>query len=332
MNLVRNFNIDKEKWHNLLEKSQYSSAFQTLEFYNLYNSTDNLCAEAFAIEEDGEYKSLIVVTIQKEKGLKGFFSKRGVVYGGPLLIGSEIEFLEFLLKNVRQYYKRKLIYLEVRNNFDFSSSLEVFEKFGWEYEPHLNVQLNLENTNVEDILSAMKYNRRREVKLSYKEGVIVKLAKDEKEVSLLYDILKDMYLNRVKLPINDISFFLNLYKSKIGKVFVVIHNDKIIGGAFCLYYNNMAINTLYYTGLRNYHKKIFPTHIAIMGIIEFAIESNLKMVDFMGAGKPNINYGVRDYKLQFGGDLVEYGRFNIIFKPLLYKLGVLGLQILAKIK
>jgi lipid II:glycine glycyltransferase (peptidoglycan interpeptide bridge formation enzyme) len=332
MKLVRNLDIDKEKWYDLLEKSQYSSTFQSLEFYNLYNSTDNLSSDAFAVEEDGEYKSLIVVTIQKEKGLKGFFSKRGVVYGGPLFIGSQNVFLEFLLENVRQHYKRKLIYLEVRNNFDFSSSLEVFEKAGWKYEQHLNVQLNVENTNVEDILSAMKYNRRREVRLSYKEGAVTRPAKDEKEVSLLYDILKDMYLKRVKLPINPISFFLNLYNSSIGKVFVVIHNDKIIGGSFCLYYKNMAINTLYYTGLRGYHKKIFPTHIAIMGIIEFAIENNLKMVDFMGAGKPNVKYGVRDYKLQFGGDLVEHGRFNIIFKPRLYKLGILGLQVLAKIK
>ena len=257
MKLVRNLDIDKERWYNLLKKSNYSSAFQTLEFYNLYNNTDNLSADAFAIEENGEYKSLIVVTIQKEKGLKGFFSKRGVVYGGPLLIGSQNVFLEFLLNNVRQHYKRKLIYLEVRNNFDFSSSLEVFENAGWKYEQHLNVQLNIENTNIEDILSAMKYNRRREVRLSYKEGAVTRLAKDEKEVSLLYDILKDMYLKRVKLPINPISFFLNLYNSKIGKVFVVIHNDKIIGGSFCLYYKNMAINTLYYTGLRGYHKKIF---------------------------------------------------------------------------
>lgn len=332
MKLVRNLDIDKERWNNLLGESNYSSAFQTPEFYNLYNNTDNLSADAFAIEENGEYKSLIVVTIQKEKGLKGFFSKRGVVYGGPLLIGSQNISLEFLLKNVKQHYKRKLIFLEVRNHFDYNSSLQTFENLGWKYEQHLNVQLNVENRNIEDILSAMKYNRRREVRLSYKEGVITRLAKDEKEVSLLYDILKDMYLKRVKLPINPISFFFNLYNSKIGKVFVVIHNDKIIGGSFCFYYKNMAINTLYYTGLRGYHKKIFPTHIAIMGIIEFAIENNLKMIDFMGAGKPNVNYGVRDYKLQFGGDLVEHGRFNIIFKPRLYKLGILGLQVLAKIK
>lgn len=69
-----------------------------------------------------------------------------------------------------------------------------------------------------------------------------------------------------------------------------------------------------------------------MGVIDFAIEHELKMVDFMGAGKPDSEYGVRDFKLQFGGDLVEHGRFKYICKPMLYKMGVLGLKILAKIK
>lgn len=329
--LLKNNEVVEDKWFYLLEKSKFSSPFQTPEFYNLYNRTDCLSADVFAIEEDEKYKSLIVVTIQKEKGIKGFFSLRGIVYGG-LLLKESSNCLDYLLKEVKVYYKRKVIYLEVRNHFDYNSSLQTFENLGFKYEQHLNVQLNVENTNIEDILSAMKYNRRREVRLSYKEGAITRLAKDEKEVSLLYDILKEMYLKRVKLPINPISFFLNLYNSKIGKVFVVIHNDKIIGGSFCLYYKNMAINTLYYTGLRGYHKKVFPTHIAIMGIIEFAIENNLKMVDFMGAGKPSVNYGVRDYKLQFGGDLVEHGRFKIIFKPLLYNLGIFGLKFLSKIK
>ena len=67
-------------------------------------------------------------------------------------------------------------------------------------------------------------------------------------------------------------------------------------------------------------------------VIKFAIENNLKMVDFMGAGKPNEDYGVRDFKLQFGGELVEHGRYNNIFNPSLYKIGVLGIKIMSKIK
>ncbi len=51
----------------------------------------------------------------------------------------------------------------------------------------------------------------------------------------------------------------------------------------------------------------------------------------MGAGKPQEDYGVRDFKSQFGGELVEYGRFIHVRNSLLYKIGKLGVKILKKI-
>ena len=46
--------------------------------------------------------------------------------------------------------------------------------------------------------------------------------------------------------------------------------------------------------------KNFPTHLAIIGVIKYAIKNNIKVVDLMGAGKPDKAYGVRNYKLAFG--------------------------------
>ena len=50
----------------------------------------------------------------------------------------------------------------------------------------------------------------------------------------------------------------------------------------------------------------------------------------MGAGKPDKAYGVRNYKLAFGGDLAEHGRFINILNPILYKLGKIGIKLLSK--
>ena len=240
--------------------------------------------------------------------------------------------LEQTLNYISDFYKKKLIYLEIRNNFDFNSYKDVFQFHKFLYQPHFNIQLDTFETSMEAILANMKYNRRREIKISYKEGAVVNEANDEKEIILLYEILKELYQSRVKLPIPNLDFFIALFKSKIGKVFIVKHDDKIIGGSFCFYYENDSIYTFYYAGLTNYNKKIFPTHIAIMGVIKFAIKNNLKFVDFMGAGTPGVDYGVREFKSKFGGDLKEYGRFIRINKPKLYNIGKLGLKILQKIK
>jgi lipid II:glycine glycyltransferase (peptidoglycan interpeptide bridge formation enzyme) len=49
----------------------------------------------------------------------------------------------------------------------------------------------------------------------------------------------------------------------------------------------------------------------------------------MGAGNPEEEYGVRDFKARFGGDLIEFGRFKKIFMPLLYSLGKTALKMLS---
>lgn len=332
MIITSNESVNITLWNNLLVKSSFASPFQTPEFYNFINSVEDLSADVFAVEVDGEYKALVLVTIQQERGIKVYFSRRGIVYGGPLILSNNKNSLSYLLKSITEYYCTKLIYLEIRNNSDYTTFMKTFLKSGWNYEKHLNVQLLVDNTSVENVLSGMKYNRKREINISYREGAIVRLVQNEKEVIALYQILEALYQRKVKLPLPQIDYFQKLSRSDIGIVFVVLHRDKIIGGSFCVYSENLSINTVYYAGLRNYHKKIFPTHLAIMGAIEYAIDNNLKMVDFMGAGKPEIEYGVRDFKLQFGGDLVEQGRFVKINNPLLYRIGKLGLKLLAKIK
>jgi len=48
----------------------------------------------------------------------------------------------------------------------------------------------------------------------------------------------------------------------------------------------------------------------------------------MGAGKSGESYGVRDFKARFGGEMVEFGRFLNIRKPLFYILGETGLRLM----
>jgi len=64
--------------------------------------------------------------------------------------------------------------------------------------------------------------------------------------------------------------------------------------------------------------------------MEYAIENSIPMFDFMGAGKPNEKYGVREYKSQFGGTLVEHGRFLYVSNQFLYNLGKKAIQFMKK--
>ena len=61
-------------------------------------------------------------------------------------------------------------------------------------------------------------------------------------------------------------------------------------------------------------------------VILWSKENNYKVFDFGGAGKPKIPYGVRDYKLKFGGELVNYGRYEKEHKKILMLLGRLAFK------
>ncbi len=326
MELLLNKQINLTDWNSFVLNNKFNSPFQTPEFYSLYNSLVNYSAEVFAIKENAKLISLCVVTLQREKGIKSYFSKRAIIYGGPLIENNRNDALNILLKSIYKALKKKVIYLETRNFNDYKEYQLNFETNGWKYVPYLNYKIQLTGKTMNDILSEMKYNRKREIKLSQKLETIYRIAVSQEEVIELYSILSNLYKTRVKLPLPPLNYFISLFESSIGKVFIVLHNSKIIGGSFCYYLNGSSIYTLYYCGVRNYHKKIFPTHLSILAAIDFGIDKKLQTLDLMGAGKLGEEYGVRNYKAEFGGELVEHGRFIKVLNNPLFSIGKIGLK------
>jgi serine/alanine adding enzyme len=331
LKIIKNKKVDINKWNNILLHNPYASPFQTNKYFDFYNSVDDRSADVFAVEENGKYTALVVVTIQKEKGVKSYFSRRGIVYGGPLVEENKEESLIFLLDYLIKHYKSKLIYIEIRNYFNYMYYSDLIVNREWQYLPYMNITIHLKDRGIKEVLSGMKYNRRRQISMSLENNASYKQCESEEELNELYKILEDLYKTRVRLPLPEFLFFESLWKSDIGKVFVVNHQKIIIGGSFCLIRKNHSIYTMYYCGLRDYNKKIYPTHLAVLAAIEYGIKNGMNYLDFMGAGLIGDEYGVRKYKQEFGGDLNEYGRYRKILSPILFNISVKGLNIIKRI-
>ena len=324
--------IEASKWKSILEKSDFSNPFQTPAFFELFNRQEGYCSEAFAVEEKGEYTCLLVVTQQKEPGLKAQFSNRAIIYGGPVILDNSLKSISYLIKFIVEHYKRRSIYLEFRNYLDYSVYESVYVQNRFKFLPYLNYRIPIEGKTMDGILNQMNYNRKREIRLSFENHVSYYEVSSTQDLEELYKILKTLYSKRVKLPIPSLEFFKTLSESELGKIFIVKHNNVTIGGSFCVSLPQQAIYTMYYCGIREYNKRIFPTHIAIYAAIEFALKNDIKYVDLMGAGIKDEEYGVRAYKQKFGGELNEYGRYRIILKPLMYKVGLIGLTLMKRIR
>ena len=330
MEIALNNNIDREKWKEFLNQNSFASPFQTPEFYDFFKSISNQDAEVIAVyDTDHNIKALTVVVIQKENSLTSFFSKRGIIYGGPLLLDEKSA--KILFDFVKQYIKKKVIYLEIRNFFDYNQYDKIYRDYNFEYKPYLNVILKTTST-IEELTTQMNKTRARQIRQTVKKGAYVQITRDIKEINELYTILSELYKHKVKLPLPKLEFFLKLSKSQICKVFVTKLNNEVVGGVFTLFQKNNGIYTYYYCGKEGLYKNVYATHLALHEVIKFAVDNDLSHVDFMGAGLKGEAYGVRTYKERFGGKTVEHGRYLLVTKPILFKIGKLGLSILQKFK
>lgn len=331
MEILLNNDIPLSSWKDLLERSPHATPFQTPNFYSLLNSVEGYSAQAIAITHNGIVIALAVITIQKETGLKGYFSKRGIIYGGALIDPKFPESIQLLINQVSIHLSKSVIYLEIRNYSNYNYLHSYYQLDNWKFIPYLNCHIDLKDKTLDQLYNNMNYNRRRQIQTSINQGAFYEECSTIDDLTALYDILSELYKNRVKLPLPPFEFFKSFYEQNFGKIFIVKHNNFVIGGSICPILLNKSIFTFYYCGLRYYNKKIFPTHMAIIAAAEFGINNKLKVLDFMGAGKKNEEYGVRKYKQEFGGIINEQNRYLKIYRPFLYRLGIFALKIKKKV-
>ena len=328
MKVLLNNEIPREEWKELIEKNDFATPFQTPEFFDFYNSVQHLSAIAIAVEDKGKLNALAVVTLQKENGIKGYFSKRAIIYGGILIKEETDDALSGLFKALDAELKNKAIYIEIRNLNDYSEFRSCFEKADWQYTPHLNYRVNCADEAT--VWSNLNRLRKRQIKKAQSHNVTLGEAENVNEVHDLYKILQATY-KKIGKPLFNWDFFGELYRIPFCKVFMVKVNNITIGGHFCLV-NRNVIYDWYGCGLDREYSDYAPSTMIVYSALQYGINHKMKYFDFMGAGTPDKDYGVRDFKAQFGGELVEYGRYIKILNPLLYKTGEFGLKLLSRYK
>jgi lipid II:glycine glycyltransferase (peptidoglycan interpeptide bridge formation enzyme) len=124
----------------------------------------------------------------------------------------------------------------------------------------------------------------------------------------------------------------HLVPNGLGKFLLIRHEGKIIGGIVCPIFPGKAIYEWYIAGMDKEYKDQYPSILSTWAAIAEGQKMELKHFDFLGAGKPDADYGVRDFKAKFGGELIQYGRYEKIHQPFLMKIGILGLKLLKFIK
>ena len=327
--------VNNKDWNKFVDNHPHGNIFQTSDMAEVYKRTRNYEPISLAaINEKDEILAFLLAFVRYEmSGTLGSFSAHSIIQGGPLFVEDErgVDALKVLMIGYDKIACKKVLYTEIRNMWDTSAFCDVFNEMGYEFEDHLNFLVDL--TKPKEVLwSNLSKSKRRFIKKARQEGVIIEEIKDRNLVPIFYGLLRQTYRN-AKIPLADISLFESafdiLMPKKLLKLFMAKYGDEYIGGIMCPIYKEV-ITEWYVAGSRE-HSKLYPSELVTWHPIEWGLENGYQTFDFLGAGKPNKEYGVRDFKKQFGGKLVNYGRYIKVHSPIKMKIARIGFGVYRRI-
>ena len=250
---------------------------------------------------------------------RNLYPSRIQANGSPLIkpdIPEKDQMLSLLLEEVINYSEKAANVIEFRNSHDTSLDMKTWLHQGFLYDDHLNLIKKISHRD--NLWNELGNNRRRQIIKATHNETKIKIAENEQQVESLYFILDELYQKKIKKVLPPFNFFLDFFKlcqkQEKGVILLALKEEQIIGGIVCPIQGKKVMYEWYVCGL----DKVFPYHhpsvMVTWHALLYACNNGIQTFDFMGLGKPGIPYGVRDFKLRFGGDIINYGRYSKIFR------------------
>lgn len=309
-------------WDCFVSGHPDGTIFQTSLYFRIFEKQKAFQPVAVLLKDEAQNVTGVLSGIIQYQ-LTGAFKKltsRCIVMGGPLVQGNDQGLIKMIIAAFDKYIGRKVIYAQFRNLFDVRFAADAFTGLHYKYSKHLNFLADL--TRPEDTLwKDIHKQKRYEIRRTSREGLSFKQITTLSDLKTSYDLLSKIY-KRIKLPVFPFQVFEKAFNiltpEKMAAFFGAYLGDKLIATMYTLCYNGRIYN--YFAGADHAHYDKFPNSMIPWQVMLWGKSQGMTIFDWGGAGKPGVPYGVRNYKEKFGGQLVNYGRYEKIYKPLLFQM------------
>ena len=327
--------IDKEEWDQFVYNHPHGNIFQTSDMAEVYRRTKNYEPICFAVVDSSDeiLAVLVAVVIKEVGGILGSFSAHSRINEGPLFLEDERgkEAAKVLMGHYETIVRKKAIYTEIRNIWDIQGYSSLFEGLGFVYEERLNFLVNLNRTE-EEIWRAIHNSRRRGINRAKRNGVVIEKVEEKKDIPIFYDIVAKTY-KRVGVPLADYSFFETMFEILVPKnmadFYLAKCDNTSVGARVVLKYKGSVYD--WYAGSLPTNKPLRVGEALVWHVLKEGANNGYVIFDFGGAGKSSEEYGVREFKRSFGGDLVNYGRYKKKHSASKMKIAESGFRMYRKI-
>jgi hypothetical protein len=329
-------NVEPEHWRRYVANHPEGNIFHTPEMFEVFSRTQNHRPLLWAaVDIRQELQALLLpVNITLMNGWLRKLSARAVAYGGVLCDSNSEgkEALRLLLERYKSEARKSVLFTELRNLSNFESMQPILNEQNFYYEDHLNYLIDLERPP-EAIFQHIGRRTRKNIRRALKKGeVTVKEAREPEQTEICYNLLRRTY-SRARVPLPDRSLFEAafeiLYPKRMIRFTIAFVGKTPAAASMELLYKDTIYG--WYGGVDRTFSSYMPNELLMWHILRWGSENGYGLYDFGGAGKPDEEYGVRDFKAKFGGEKVCFGRNICVHRPVLTRLVEVGYGIYRRV-
>ena len=333
MDIVRQ--LDEGLWRDFVDDNPLGNIFHTPEMFQVFARAKGYQPTRWAAI-DGNRRPLALMLpaqVTLVGGLLRRFTTRAITYGSVLCTPDSKgqEALKILLQAYRQEVGDAL-FTELRNLSDLSHLQPMLNDIGFIYEDHLNYLVDLDRPPEAILQGVGRRTRKNLRRVLRRDEVIVEAVERREQVALCYELLERTY-TAAGVPLANRSLFEAafdvLYPRGMVKFLLARVGDTYVAGSVELIYKHTIYG--WYGGMDRAYSNYMPNELLLWHIFRWGAENGYQVYDFGGAGKPDEEYGVRDFKAKFGGELVCYGRNTFVHAPGMLAISRRGYQIYQKL-
>lgn len=324
--ILLNKDINRAEWSAFVASHPQGNIFQTPEMFDVYACAEHVMPMAIAAVEGDEIVGILVAQYMTNGGaLASWITARSIITGGPLARNNDHAIIQALMDAYKKQLPCKTIYSEIRPIYPMN------DMPGWKRVGHYNLVMRLEKTE-EELFEQMHKERRRNVNQAIKAGLTFQELTTADEIQQVVALIEKTY-RRKHVPIG----YLNMFDKVQGILKDYAHffgcytaEGQMIAGQVRLCYGTLVY--AWFAGSDEDYFKLRPNDFTMWNVIRWAREKGYKEFDFGGGGEPGKPYGVRDYKLKYGCEMYDYGRYILAHRPLTYWAAATAYNLYHKLK
>lgn len=314
--------VDRKKWETFVLEHPDGSVFQLPGMFDVHEQARHQRPSGWFAFEGSQLVGLMVgVNLWNAIFPMSYFTRRQVIFGGPLVAGNDMGILLALLEALVKDTRRKAVFCEIRN-LRLSLSLKpVFEEAGFYYESHLSVGIDMSRKSG-DLWASLSPSRRENIEKMASVRYTIRDLHGADDTRRLWEILR-CHIGRKGRPVPDLSLFQEVDRSPLLNTYFKIKgmevDNKLKAVILVMTVKNRSI--VWFDGHCLPDDEYWMYDGFLWGVIQELQSEGIRYLDLGTGGKPGMDYYARQYKKSYGGMIKETGRYIYVHNWVLWGLG-----------